>query len=233
MRPLGHVQATSFALWDKKKGINLTVWARFVKYHSDPICIDIPRVSLMGLLWPFHFAAAASLVVKVYPERVLASQGGSVTLRCQVSGSPPHYFYWSREDGRPISSGADRRRQGTSHTWCTYSSMISALFILVWSTVKKKFCSSWSEYTNCVYRYAYKITLQAWTRHLLFMCVCRSRAVLPQRPVEWRRRLRLYLQRPAQHQQEPRRNCCHKCVSPHCCIGKQDFPSCSLLHHTK
>ncbi|XP_036959999.1 basement membrane-specific heparan sulfate proteoglycan core protein isoform X7 [Acanthopagrus latus] len=58
------------------------------------------------------YDAAASLVVKVYPERVLASQGGSVTLRCQVSGSPPHYFYWSREDGRPISSSADRRRQG-------------------------------------------------------------------------------------------------------------------------
>ncbi|XP_054868568.1 basement membrane-specific heparan sulfate proteoglycan core protein isoform X9 [Amphiprion ocellaris] len=55
---------------------------------------------------------AASLVVKVYPERVLASQGGPVTLRCQVSGSPPHYFYWSREDGRPIASSADRRRQG-------------------------------------------------------------------------------------------------------------------------
>lgn len=170
MWPLGRVQATSFGLWDQKKWISLTVWARFVK--SDAICIDIPRVSLMGLLWPFHFAAAASLVVKVYPERVLASQGGSVTLRCQVSGSPPHYFYWSREDGRPISSGADRRRQGTSHTWSTSSRMISALFILVWSTVKKKFCSSWSEYTNCVYRYAYKITLQAWTRHLLFICVC-------------------------------------------------------------
>ncbi|XP_071333360.1 basement membrane-specific heparan sulfate proteoglycan core protein isoform X1 [Trachinotus anak] len=56
--------------------------------------------------------AAASMVVKVYPERVLASQGGPVTLRCQVSSSPPHYFYWSREDGRPISSSADRRRQG-------------------------------------------------------------------------------------------------------------------------
>uniref|UniRef100_A0A8D3EB01 Heparan sulfate proteoglycan 2 n=1 Tax=Scophthalmus maximus TaxID=52904 RepID=A0A8D3EB01_SCOMX len=54
----------------------------------------------------------SSLVVKVYPERVLASQGGPVTLRCQVSGSPPHYFYWSREDGRPISGSADRRRQG-------------------------------------------------------------------------------------------------------------------------
>ncbi|XDV46077.1 hypothetical protein PO909_014036, partial [Leuciscus waleckii] len=57
-------------------------------------------------------SAAASLVVKVYPERVQVAQGAQVTLRCQVSGYPPHYFYWSREDGRPISSTADRRRQG-------------------------------------------------------------------------------------------------------------------------
>ncbi|KAL6119478.1 hspg2 [Pungitius sinensis] len=55
---------------------------------------------------------AGSLVVKVYPARVLSSLGGSVTLRCQVSGSPPHFFHWSREDGRSISSSADRRRQG-------------------------------------------------------------------------------------------------------------------------
>ncbi|XP_073795137.1 basement membrane-specific heparan sulfate proteoglycan core protein isoform X12 [Danio rerio] len=55
---------------------------------------------------------AAFLVVKVYPERVQVAQGLPVTLRCQVSGSPPHYFQWSREDGRPISSSAERRRQG-------------------------------------------------------------------------------------------------------------------------
>ncbi|KAK2825049.1 hypothetical protein Q7C36_018976 [Tachysurus vachellii] len=55
--------------------------------------------------------SAASLVVKVYPERVQVSQGSSVTLRCQASGPPPHYFYWTRDDGRPISSSADRRRQ--------------------------------------------------------------------------------------------------------------------------
>ncbi|XP_051914453.1 basement membrane-specific heparan sulfate proteoglycan core protein isoform X3 [Hippocampus zosterae] len=58
------------------------------------------------------YDAAASLVVRVYPERVLTSQGGSVTLRCQVSISTPHFFHWSREDGRPISSSAERRRQG-------------------------------------------------------------------------------------------------------------------------
>ncbi|KAK7132382.1 hypothetical protein R3I93_018809 [Phoxinus phoxinus] len=57
-------------------------------------------------------SAAASLVVKVYPERVQVAQGSPVTLRCQVSGYPPHYVYWSREDGRPISSTAEKRRQG-------------------------------------------------------------------------------------------------------------------------
>ncbi|XP_073678802.1 basement membrane-specific heparan sulfate proteoglycan core protein-like [Garra rufa] len=57
-------------------------------------------------------SVAASLVVKVYPERVQVAQGIPVTLRCQVSGYPPHYFHWSREDGRQISSTAERRRQG-------------------------------------------------------------------------------------------------------------------------
>uniref|UniRef100_A0A674DCA7 Heparan sulfate proteoglycan 2 n=1 Tax=Salmo trutta TaxID=8032 RepID=A0A674DCA7_SALTR len=55
---------------------------------------------------------STSLVVKVYPERVLVAQGSPVTLRCQVTGSPPHYYYWSREDGRPVTNSADRRGQG-------------------------------------------------------------------------------------------------------------------------
>lgn len=61
-------------------------------------------------------SVAASLVVKVFPERVQEAQGRPVTLRCQVSGYPPHYFHWSREDGRPISSTAERRTQGTVHS---------------------------------------------------------------------------------------------------------------------
>uniref|UniRef100_A0A3B4GZM7 Heparan sulfate proteoglycan 2 n=1 Tax=Pundamilia nyererei TaxID=303518 RepID=A0A3B4GZM7_9CICH len=56
-------------------------------------------------------ARAAPLVVRIYPERVLVPQGNPVTLRCQVSGSPPHYFFWSREDGQPISGSAERHRQ--------------------------------------------------------------------------------------------------------------------------
>ncbi|XP_014002300.2 basement membrane-specific heparan sulfate proteoglycan core protein isoform X16 [Salmo salar] len=60
---------------------------------------------------PFS-TVAASLVVKVYPERVLVAQGSPVTLRCQVTGSPPHYYYWSREDGRLVTNSADRRGQG-------------------------------------------------------------------------------------------------------------------------
>ncbi|XP_046725155.1 basement membrane-specific heparan sulfate proteoglycan core protein isoform X3 [Silurus meridionalis] len=58
------------------------------------------------------YDAAAPLVVRVYPERVQVSQGSSVTLRCQGSGPPPHYFYWTRDAGRPISSSAERRKQG-------------------------------------------------------------------------------------------------------------------------
>ncbi|KPP76122.1 basement membrane-specific heparan sulfate proteoglycan core protein-like, partial [Scleropages formosus] len=60
----------------------------------------------------YAVADAASLVVRVHPERVLVAQGSAVTLRCQVTGSPPHYYFWSREDGQPLSSRADRRREG-------------------------------------------------------------------------------------------------------------------------
>lgn len=45
------------------------------------------------------------------------------------------------------------------------------------------------------------------------ICACRSWAVLPQRSAEWRRRLRLYLPWPAQHQQEPGWDRRDKCVS--------------------
>ncbi|XP_072552989.1 basement membrane-specific heparan sulfate proteoglycan core protein [Salminus brasiliensis] len=61
---------------------------------------------------PVNVPAASCVAVKVYPERVQVSQGSTTTLRCQASGTPPHYFYWTRDDGRPISSSAERRRQG-------------------------------------------------------------------------------------------------------------------------
>ncbi|XP_073669052.1 basement membrane-specific heparan sulfate proteoglycan core protein isoform X18 [Paramisgurnus dabryanus] len=57
-------------------------------------------------------SAAESLVVRILPERVEVSQGNQVTLRCHVSGNPPHYFFWSREDGRLISNTAERHNQG-------------------------------------------------------------------------------------------------------------------------
>ncbi|XP_028266709.1 basement membrane-specific heparan sulfate proteoglycan core protein isoform X11 [Parambassis ranga] len=72
---------------------------------------------------------AASLVVKVYPESVLATQGGPVTLRCQVSGSPPHYFYWSREDGKLISNSAERRRQGAELYFPTVQASDAGVYI--------------------------------------------------------------------------------------------------------
>uniref|UniRef100_A0A673TRL3 Basement membrane-specific heparan sulfate proteoglycan core protein n=1 Tax=Suricata suricatta TaxID=37032 RepID=A0A673TRL3_SURSU len=55
----------------------------------------------------------APLVVQVHPARSVVPQGGSHSLRCQVSGSPPHYFYWSREDGRPVPSSTQQRHQGS------------------------------------------------------------------------------------------------------------------------
>ncbi|XP_039074704.1 basement membrane-specific heparan sulfate proteoglycan core protein isoform X3 [Hyaena hyaena] len=58
-------------------------------------------------------ADAASLVVQVHPARSIVPQGGPHSLRCQVSGSPPHYFYWSREDGRPLPTSTQQRHQGS------------------------------------------------------------------------------------------------------------------------
>ncbi|CAK6440721.1 unnamed protein product [Pipistrellus nathusii] len=55
----------------------------------------------------------AQLVVQVQPPRSIVPQGGPHSLRCQVSGSPPHYFYWSREDGRPLPSSTQQRHQGS------------------------------------------------------------------------------------------------------------------------
>ncbi|XP_048206407.1 basement membrane-specific heparan sulfate proteoglycan core protein isoform X3 [Perognathus longimembris pacificus] len=55
----------------------------------------------------------APLVVQVHPTRSVVPQGGPHSLQCKVTGSPPHYFYWSREDGRPLPSSAQQRHQGS------------------------------------------------------------------------------------------------------------------------
>ncbi|XP_064381762.1 basement membrane-specific heparan sulfate proteoglycan core protein isoform X6 [Dromaius novaehollandiae] len=52
------------------------------------------------------------LAVRVHPPRTTAAQGSPVTLHCQASGDPPFYYYWSREDGRPLPGGAQSRREG-------------------------------------------------------------------------------------------------------------------------
>ncbi|XP_069893790.1 basement membrane-specific heparan sulfate proteoglycan core protein isoform X4 [Dipodomys merriami] len=58
-------------------------------------------------------ADEAPLVVQVHPTRSVVPQGGPHSLQCKVTGSPPHYFYWSREDGRPVPSSAQQRHQGS------------------------------------------------------------------------------------------------------------------------
>uniref|UniRef100_A0A7M4G0T5 Basement membrane-specific heparan sulfate proteoglycan core protein n=1 Tax=Crocodylus porosus TaxID=8502 RepID=A0A7M4G0T5_CROPO len=52
------------------------------------------------------------LVVRVHPTKTTAAQGSEVILRCQASGNPPYNYYWSREDGQPLPSSAQSRRQG-------------------------------------------------------------------------------------------------------------------------
>ncbi|XP_072101165.1 basement membrane-specific heparan sulfate proteoglycan core protein isoform X3 [Mobula birostris] len=51
-------------------------------------------------------------VVSVIPPRVEVEQGGTVSLRCQVIGQAPFYYYWSRADGRALSSRVQQRGQG-------------------------------------------------------------------------------------------------------------------------
>ncbi|XP_039611708.1 basement membrane-specific heparan sulfate proteoglycan core protein isoform X4 [Polypterus senegalus] len=53
-----------------------------------------------------------AFLVQVEPRKAVISQGGEATLHCQASGSPPHYYYWSRGDGRQIPSSAQIRHQG-------------------------------------------------------------------------------------------------------------------------
>ncbi|XP_062822809.1 basement membrane-specific heparan sulfate proteoglycan core protein isoform X3 [Anolis carolinensis] len=61
---------------------------------------------------PLGHPGQPPLVVQVHPPRMAVSQGSVVSLRCHVSGAPPHYFYWSREDGRPVPGTAQRKHQG-------------------------------------------------------------------------------------------------------------------------
>ncbi|KAM8796373.1 basement membrane-specific heparan sulfate proteoglycan core protein [Eudromia elegans] len=57
-------------------------------------------------------ADQAPLAVRIHPPRTTVTQGSAVTLQCQASGEPPLYYYWSREDGRPLPAGAQSRREG-------------------------------------------------------------------------------------------------------------------------
>ncbi|XP_055978752.1 basement membrane-specific heparan sulfate proteoglycan core protein [Sorex fumeus] len=57
-------------------------------------------------------ANQALLVVQIHPARSIVPQGSAHSLRCQVTGNQPHYFYWSREDRRPLSNRTQQRHQG-------------------------------------------------------------------------------------------------------------------------
>lgn len=53
-------------------------------------------------------------IVRIYPDKKTASAGEKVTLRCQGSGDPPYYYFWTREDGRPIPSNSQLIDRGES-----------------------------------------------------------------------------------------------------------------------
>ncbi|KAM5126087.1 basement membrane-specific heparan sulfate proteoglycan core protein-like, partial [Mantella aurantiaca] len=52
--------------------------------------------------------------VRIYPDKKTAAAGEVVTLRCQGSGDPPYYYFWSRADGRPLSSNSQLIDRGES-----------------------------------------------------------------------------------------------------------------------
>ncbi|XP_077312090.1 basement membrane-specific heparan sulfate proteoglycan core protein isoform X8 [Lithobates pipiens] len=53
-------------------------------------------------------------IVRIYPDKKTAAAGEKVTLRCQGSGDPPFYYFWTREDGRPIPSNSQLIDRGES-----------------------------------------------------------------------------------------------------------------------
>uniref|UniRef100_H2ZZ57 Heparan sulfate proteoglycan 2 n=1 Tax=Latimeria chalumnae TaxID=7897 RepID=H2ZZ57_LATCH len=70
------------------------------------------RSFILDLFLFFPPVDRVPLMVRIYPERVKIAQGGEVSLRCQVSGNPPYYYYWSRQDGRPLPRNAQQRAEG-------------------------------------------------------------------------------------------------------------------------
>ncbi|XP_041425839.1 basement membrane-specific heparan sulfate proteoglycan core protein isoform X10 [Xenopus laevis] len=54
----------------------------------------------------------SKLVVRIHPQKATVTPGGDITLRCHVTGNAPFYFYWSREDGRPIPASAKPLGEG-------------------------------------------------------------------------------------------------------------------------
>ncbi|XP_044138378.1 basement membrane-specific heparan sulfate proteoglycan core protein isoform X4 [Bufo gargarizans] len=50
--------------------------------------------------------------VRIYPEKKTVTPGSEISLRCQGSGDPPYYYFWSREDGRPLPGNTQLRERG-------------------------------------------------------------------------------------------------------------------------
>ncbi|XP_073426231.1 basement membrane-specific heparan sulfate proteoglycan core protein isoform X5 [Dendrobates tinctorius] len=54
----------------------------------------------------------SNFIVRIYPEKKSVTAGSETSLRCQGSGDPPYYYFWTREDGRPLSAITQLRERG-------------------------------------------------------------------------------------------------------------------------
>ncbi|XP_075696695.1 basement membrane-specific heparan sulfate proteoglycan core protein [Rhinoderma darwinii] len=54
----------------------------------------------------------SNFIVRIYPEKKTVAAGGETSLRCQGTGDPPYYYFWSREDGQPLPAVSHLREKG-------------------------------------------------------------------------------------------------------------------------
>ncbi|XP_069802948.1 basement membrane-specific heparan sulfate proteoglycan core protein isoform X4 [Dendropsophus ebraccatus] len=54
----------------------------------------------------------SNFIVQIHPEKKTVAAGSDASLRCHGSGDPPYYYFWSREDGRPLPSTTHLRDRG-------------------------------------------------------------------------------------------------------------------------
>lgn len=109
-----HISALSFPYPDIPISVSSPASSSCVPHRCAPGYTGDPSVRGQTCV---PLGSPSLLAVRVHPPRTAVPQGSAVTLRCQASGEPPLYYHWSREDGRPLPSSAQSRRQGKVLGW--------------------------------------------------------------------------------------------------------------------